>query len=118
MNYGDLYAYLEDNYSSRDRSKDFSLVERFAKENNISFSSLVETLRSFGGHNDTEVVFNVPDRISWDTDINEKLMSPAAYAELHNLYCKLHDGQWIECDRADKDAVPDLNRAYVEMFGI
>jgi hypothetical protein len=117
MNYGDLYSYLEDNYSSRDKSKDFTLVENFAKENNISFSFLVETLRGFGCYDDMEVMFNMPSKISWDTNINEKLMLPAEYAELYNLYCKLYNGEWIVCDRADKDAVPDLNRAYIAMFG-
>ena len=116
MKYQDLYAYIEHNIVHRDHNVPHYLLKQFCEKNNLDFPRLQKIVSDFGGHNDIEIVLNVPDSIPDDFDINVDIETPVEFAKKNNLYCKWHEDKWIPCDKADKDAMPDLNTAYEIMF--
>lgn len=115
--YGDLYDYLENVvFQTEDDLIDYYYTLKFCKNHNIPSVRLLEILHGFGGHNDVEVLLNVPTFIRADTPINKDMDTPKEYAIMHNLYAKFHEGMWVRCNKNDIGSIPDLNTAFQKMF--
>ena len=114
MKFEALYSFIEDNFHHRDHADPHKLVKKFANSYGLDSDRLIKIVKGFGGHNDFEVVLNLPDRISGDIEINENITTPEEFAIQNNLYCKWNNG-WVECSKDDKDSMPDLNKAHVMM---
>ena len=112
----DLYSFIEDRFYDRDKESPLYLVSKFCETYNLNFNRLKKIVSDFGGHNDLEVILNVVSNVPGEQEIDMSIETPAEFAERNNLYCKWHTGGWVPCDKADKNAMPDLNRAYEKMF--
>jgi len=112
----DLYSFIEDRFYDRDKESPLYLVGKFCETYNLNFNRLKKIVSDFGGHNDLEVILNVVSNVPGEQEIDMSIETPAEFAERNNLYCKWHTGGWVPCDKADKNAMPDLNRAYEKMF--
>lgn len=115
MKFESLYSFIEDNFHHRDHADPHKLVKKFANSYGLDSDRIIKILKGFGGHNDFEVVLNVPDRIPGEVDIEENIETPEEFAIKNNLYCKWKDGKWVECEKSDDNSMPDLNRAHVIM---
>jgi len=118
MKFEALYSFIEDNFHHRDHTDPHRLVKKFSDNYGLDSNRIIQIVKGFGGHNDFEVVLNLPDRIPGDTEIDENIATPEEFAIKNNLYCKWQNGQWVECDKADKDSMPDLNKAHVMMENV
>jgi hypothetical protein len=118
ITYGDLYEYLEDILKNSDDEglSDYYHTLQFCKDNNIETNRLLQILFDFGGHNDIEILLNLPRSIKDETPINKDIETPVEYAIRNNLYARFHEGMWVRCKKNNKGAIPDLNTAYQQMF--
>ncbi len=115
MKFESLYSFIEDNFGRRDHNMPHFLLKEFCETYKLDFNRLKKIVSDFGGHNDVELILNVPNSIDGDSLIDYSIETPVEFAERNNLYCKWHNGGWVPCDKADEDAMPDLNRAHIMM---
>ena len=117
ITYGDLYDYLEDIVKQTEEDlTDYYYVLRFCTHNKIESERLLQILHDFGGHNDIEVLLNLPRCIKYDIPITKDIETPVEYAIRNNLYAKFYEGMWVRCKANDAGSIPDLNTAYQQMF--
>ena len=112
MKFEALYSYVENHMYDRDKDYPLYLVNKFCESYGLPFARMKKILNDFGGFTDTEILFNVVDKVSGDKEIDLSIETPAEFAERKNFYCKWHKGSWVECKESDKGSMPDLNRAY------
>ena len=118
-NYGDLFDYLENKVFAEKYKKidNFYHTEKFCKDHNLDGERIILTLYDFGGHNDSQVLYNVVGKIRRATDLNKEIETPVEFAIRNRLYCRFHEGMWVRCKKGAKDAKVDLNKANEMMFG-
>ena len=118
ITYGDLYDYLESilKNSETEELSDYYYTLKFCESNQILPDRLLQILFDFGGHNDIEILLNLPSSINEDTPITKDIETPVEYAIRNNLYARFHEGMWVRCKKSDKGSIPDLNTAYQKMF--
>ena len=116
MKFESLYSFIEDNFGARNQGKEpLHLVRRFCETYSLDFDRMKKIVYDFGGHDDVEVILNVPNSIPGDCEIDLNIETPVEFAERNNLYCKMQDGKWVECEKSDPCAMLDLNRAHIFM---
>lgn len=114
--YGDLYSFIASNLDANNTIDTFDLMYKFCKNNHIRYSHVLQIVSEFGASNDIEILYNVSRFIDDDTPINTTIITPVQYAIENNYYTRWHEGMWVKCKAEDIGAMPDLNRAYAEMF--
>lgn len=118
ITYGNLYDYLEsklDKHISKKTINNFHYTLEFCRLNKIESDRLLKILYDFGGHNDLQILLNVPSSISDETLIDKEIETPVEYAVRNNYYAKFHEGMWVRCKKNDIGSIPDLNTAYQKM---
>lgn len=114
--YGDLYSFISSSIDENNIVDSFDLMQKFCKNNNIKYNRIQQIVCEFGAHNDIEILFNVSRFIDDETPIDSNILTPVEYAIENNYYTRWHEGMWVKCKANDIGCMPDLNRAYSEMF--